>query len=111
MGTSSTKERMVLDRGRADQKHKTKKSEALADIWMVLPSTSPFQLSENVHQSQHLEVQERAGQQLKRGTKDGFTNQGEEEFVVFGHCDWREECGWKCPEEKEKSRKLRWMRT
>ena len=49
MGTSSTKERMVLDRGRADQKHMTKKSEALADIWMVLPSTSPFQLSENVH--------------------------------------------------------------
>ena len=57
MGPSSTKEIMVLDRGRADQKHKTKKSEALADIWMVLPSTCSIQLSENVHQSQHLDVQ------------------------------------------------------
>ena len=56
MGSSSTKERMVLDRGRADQKHKTKKSEALADIWMVLQPTCSIQLSENVPQSQHLEV-------------------------------------------------------
>ena len=111
MGTSSTKEIMVLDQGRADQKHKTKKSEALADIWMVHRSTCSIQLSENVHQSQHLEVQERAGQQLKRGTKNGCTNQGEAESEVLGHCDWREEYGWKCPEEKKKSRKLRWMRT
>ena len=93
MGTSSTKERMVLDRGRADEKHKTKKSEALADIWMVLRSIYSIQLSKNVHQSQHLDVQERAGQQVKRGTKDGCTNQGEEESVVLGHCDWREEYG------------------
>ena len=55
MGISRTKEIMVLDRGRADQKHKTKKSESVADIWKVLRSTCSIQLSENVHQSQHLE--------------------------------------------------------
>ena len=25
--------------------------------------------------------------------------------MVFGHYDWKEEYGWKCPEEKKKSRK------